>query len=300
MAGIYFDTRFGDIELQVSSVDTERGRDIAVQSPAYGDKHNLTDRGLRQMRTTVEILFADKPGWAPYLDRYDELVRLCERGEVAIFSHPIDGSFRARCSEVSARAEADELAVRATCVFLREDPPQVVFPVAAGVSTIASSEAVNVAAQLANMALADVDFGGIADPDFGVVDDVATTVTAWEQAGAELDAQQVFLEVATLSDRIDTAIADLELAQDLSRYPAYEAMIRLRYQLSRAAEAFTSEAATVFDLYVEVPQPVLRICADVYGAALAVERAEQVTSMNRIRTPNLVPRGTTLKMPAVS
>ncbi len=296
----YFDSLFGDMPLLVSEITTERGRDIAVQSPFAGDKHTNFDQGRRQHRARCEILFADKPGQRSYLDRYDAFVALADSGEIRIFSHPLDGSYRARCDADSVSASADELKVTVSCVFIREDAPQTTFPIGAGVSTDAGPEAVRVASDLANMKLAEIDFGGLADVDFGITDEAADAVDAWQTAGDELDAQQVYLEVATLCDRIDTAIVDLELAQDLSRYQAYETMIRLRYQLTRAAEAFTSESANVFDLYVEVPQPVLRICADVYGAALAVDRADQVTHMNRIRTPNLVPRGTTLKMPAVT
>ncbi len=290
---IYFEASFGGIPLRIGNISTERGRDIAVQSPAYGDKHTLTDRGLRQRSTSCELLFVDVPGQNSYTDRYEAFVRLAESNEPALFSHPIDGQYRARCSNVDAEASADELSIRVSCTFLREDAPQVVFPVAAGVSTSAGPEAVSVAAGLVDEQLAAVGLASTVSAEaFAIVD-------AWHEAGEELDAQRVYLEVATLTELIDTMIADYELAQDLTRYQAYEAVIRLRYQIVRVAEMFTSATATVFDLHVEVAQPVLRICSEVYGAALAVELAEQVTHLNRLRTPSLVPRGTTLKMPAV-
>lgn len=293
MADWYFTASFGDIPLQLSSIDTERGRDIATLSPSYGDKHTLADRGLRQQRTTCEVLFADRPGWRSYLDRCDELVRMAESGEVAIFSHPIDGSYRARCADVSVHAESGALSITATCIFLREDPPRVVRELGAGIDTSAGPAVVAVAAAFADEQLAALDLASTAPGN------VAAAVATWAEAGDELDSQQVYLEVATLTDAIDTAIADLELAQDLERYQAYEAMIRLRYSLTRAAETFTSSSASLFELYVETPRPLLRICAEVYGAADAIARADEVTHLNRIRTPNLVPRGTVLKMPAV-
>lgn len=293
MAEQYFEASFGEVPLHIGSIDTDRGRDIAVQSPSYGDRHTLTDRGLRQQRTTCEVLFIDRPGWRSYLERYDQLIRMFEAGEVAIFSHPIDGSYRARCSEVSVRAEADSLSLSASCTFLREDPPRVVRELGAGIDTSAGPEALSVAAMFADERLAVHGLTSAAPTD------ALAAVTAWSEAGDDLDAQRVYLEVATLTDRIDTAIADLELAQDLSRYQAYEAMIRLRYSLTRAAEVFTADSRSLFELYVETPRPVIRICADVYGAAEAADRADEVTHLNRIRTPNLVPRGTTLKMPAV-
>jgi nucleoid-associated protein YgaU len=50
---------------------------------------------------------------------------------------------------------------------------------------------------------------------------------------------------------------------------------------------------------VTEPMPARLLCAQVYGAAAAEERARQVVELNRIRTPGRIPPGTTLKMPAV-
>jgi hypothetical protein len=72
----------------------------------------------------------------------------------------------------------------------------------------------------------------------------------------------------------------------------------LQYQLQRAAESVASDAERVFDLTVRAPVPLRVLCARVYGASAAEERQAQVARLNALRTPGLVPAGTTLKMPA--
>ncbi|HWU86206.1 MAG TPA: DNA circularization N-terminal domain-containing protein [Kofleriaceae bacterium] len=309
MPVIYFESSFGGVPFLAASLDTERGRDIAVQSPSLGDRHTLRDRGLKQQRTTCEILFIDQPGLAPYTDRCDEFVALAEKPEPQIFSHALHGSFRARAGELTVRADGGAREIRVSCQILRDEPPETVLPVAGGTNPAAGVESVTAAAATASEAL--LELGDAAAPDlaadaredgirYAELAGIADTVAAWNDAGDELDSQQVFLEVASAVDRIDALTEDLELLSDITRWQAYRDVVRLRYEVVRAGEAFTAAARSTFDVYVEQPRPVLAICAEIYGAAQARERAEEVAANNRLRTPGRVPAGTTLKMPAVS
>ena len=92
----HFESMFGDMPLLIASVDTEDGRDIAVQSPARGSRHYLQDRGAKLGRADCEILFVDEPGKATYLDRFAAFRSLVAKGEPQIFSHPLIGTYRAR------------------------------------------------------------------------------------------------------------------------------------------------------------------------------------------------------------
>lgn len=290
---VYFAATFGGIPLLISSIETERGRDVVVQSPAQGDTHVLTDQGRRLRRVSAEILFVDQPGQSSYLDRYDAFVALFEDGKAHVLSHPVEREqFLARGENLTGSADAGALEVRVSAVFLRDEGSAAVSVPSAGVNPTAGLDAIATAAARTKAELAAIDLSST------VPDDVLATVTAWDEAGDELDSQSVFLEVASKVREIDTEIQALQLKADLDNWQAYREMIVLRYELTRAASSFTSAARTVFDLYVDAPRPLLAICAEVYGASLARDLAEQVAKINRIRTPARIPPGTTLKMPS--
>ena len=290
---------YGGLPLLVSSIDTDRGRDIATYSPANGDTHSLGDRGKRLVRVQCEILFVQQPGLADYLDRYREFMSLVDSPDSQVFTHPLDGSYVARAEAASVSSSSDSSSVRVQCTFLRDDVATPVQGVAAGVDATAGVEAVEVAAAEAEAELAALtDLGESAAVATATATPAACVeaVTAWHQA-EDLDSQQVFLDVGELAGRIDRAIETLGLANDLTRWQAYQQFVLLRYQVVRAAEAFTSETESVFELFVETARPVLAICAEVYPAREAVQRAAQVVKLNGLRTPGRVPAGTSLKMP---
>lgn len=288
MPAVYFTAQFGDQRLLISDISTERGRDIAIHSPSQGDEHTLSDRGKKVRRTTCEILFVDQSGLDPYTDRYAAFVQLCEATDPQVFSHPLDGSYLARAEGLTPSASSDAGCIKCSCTFIRDAEPQQVFDVAAGGASIAGVESVEVAVTQTNDALEAI---GEASSAPGTC---LATVTAWTEA-EDLDSQEVFLGVASLVEQLDAAVNELELASDLSRWEAYKQFVLLRYQVVQVAELLTTAAETLFDVYVDSPRPLRVICAEIYGAAAAEERAEEVTNRNRVRTPGRVPAGTTLK-----
>lgn len=294
MPNVYFDASYGGIDLLISSIDTEGGRDIAVQSPSRGDRHVLQDRGRKLRSANVSILFIDQPGLAPYLDRYDQFRALVDAGDSQIFSHPLDGSYQARASELRVSADSGTGQVSCTCTIIAENEPKTVFPLGAGVSAAAGLEAVTTASAAADTSLADA---GLSSP---VPSSCLAAITKWTNAADELDTQEVFLGVASLTQQISDATDALDLASDFRRWNAYQSMINLMYQVVRAGEALTAASAQLFDLTVAHALPLRAICAEVYGGALAADKAAQVARINRIRTPGRVPAGTILKMPSRS
>ena len=287
---IYYDASFGGIDLLIVEITTEGGRDVAVQSPSRGDKHVLQDRGRAHTVSTVEILFCDQPGLPPYTFRYDQFRALVDGGDSQIFSHPLDGSYRVRASNLTTRANAEAHEIRCSCTFLAEDEPQVVSPIGAGTTPTAGVAGVTTAAASADAELASLGLSTTATSA------CTTAVTDWSTAD-DLDSQTVFVAVATLTQQISDAVDTLDLANDLARWQAYQAMINLSYQVQRAGEAFTSSSAQNFSITVGSAQPLLAICANVYGADLAPDMATKVQKLNRVRTPGLVAKGTVLKMP---
>jgi hypothetical protein len=291
LANVYFDASYGGIALLVASLRSSSGRDIVIQSPSHGDKHTLEDRGRKELSTSLAILFCDEVGQDAYLDRFDRFRKIVLDGDAQIFSHPILGSYRARIGDFDFNANADELCVDVQCTVLAEDEPQTLFAAGGGVTGEAGFDVVNVASKNANAQLAAV---GLSTPTPAAC---LTAVTSWS-AATNLDSNAVIADVARLTAVIAADVEDLELATELARWQAYQAMLVLSFQLGEAAKAITQASAQMFDLIVTRRQPVLAICARIYGAALALDRREQVVAINRLRTPGLVPAGTRLKMPS--
>jgi prophage DNA circulation protein len=288
---IKFDSSFGDVPFLVTSISTERGRDVVVHSPAQGSKHTLAAQGKRLRRATCEIKFIDQPGQAPYDERYQALVKLFEGDETRIFVHPLDGSYPAQIAELDVTSDASALEIVATVVFLHEQNEKPVLDPAAGINTLAGVEAVSVAVDRATSVLDEFEL------ESSVLPDVKSTVEAWGDA-TNLDSQEVFLGVSSLTQQIDAEIVRLELLKSNETWTAYREMILLRYELVRAAQAFTSNAPTLIEIFVEQPSPVMAIAAELYGGALAQQRRDEIVKLNRIRTPARVPAGTRLKVPA--
>lgn len=293
MPAVFFTADYGGVPILISQIETERGRDLAVLSPEQGDDHSFEDKGRRVRRASCEILFVDQPGLDAYTDRYDRFLALAESETPQVFTHPLDGSYRARVEGLSVSAASDALAIRVSCTFVRDTPPSSVVGVAPGTTPAAGVEAVATAADAVS---AELEQLGLASD---VPSAVAAGVTSWDET-EDLDSAQVFIEVATLAGAIDAMIDALDLARDLDRWTAYKAAILMRDTLARAAESYTSEVDQIVDLYVDVGRPVIAIAAEVYGGELAQERAAQIVKLNRIRTPGRVQPGTTLKIPRPS
>lgn len=292
---VYYDASFGGMPLLISKIDTEGGRDVVVQSPSRGDKHVLSDRGLRHGASSVDILFVNQPGLDAYTTRYEQFISLAQGSKDAppdaqIFSHPLVGSYLARIGDLKTSADSSSLQISVSCTIHPEDEPQMTFPVGAGTAPAAGVDAVSTAADNADAELAAV---GLSTP---VTAACTESVTDWSTT-SNLDSQSVFVGIASLTGQISDAIDELDLATDLNKWPAYQALVNLHYQVSRAGEALTATAAQMFQITVAAARPMLAICSDVYGADEAADRADDVTQINRVRTPGLVPAGTVLKMP---
>lgn len=296
MPGVYFTALFAGQPFLVNTISTERGRDIVVQSPANGDIHTLADQGKRVWKSTYEVLFCQRPGQADYLERYEQFRDLCHDGDAHELVDPLDGSFVVRAESFAMAHDSESLMARVTVTFLEERNAPPVFPSAAGVDVGAGLESVTTAVDRTTNILDEFD---LEDSPF-VPSSALAEVERWTELAdlGTLDSQDVFLGVSSLTAQIDSAIEVMDLKSQLDQWPVYREMIQLRYEIVRAGAALTSDADSLLEVFVAVPRPVLAICAEVYGAELARQRATEVTKINRIRTPGRVPAGTTLKMPS--
>lgn len=289
MANAYFAAEFGGIPLLIAEIDTVEGRDVVVQSPSRGDVHSLKDRGRKHRVTTCQLLFADRPGQAPYRLRFDAIRKLANDDGSAVLVHPLLGAYTAKIADFSHHATADSLSISATCTFYAEEEPEPVLTAGAGTSAEAGTEAVEIAASNANNALAEI--GQASDTPNACV----AAVDGWSEA-EDLDSQRVFLEAASLVADLNDQIEALSVSLD--QWEAYRAMCLLRYQVARAAESFTSTSTSMLEVTVGEDVPLLALMAEIYGAELAVEKRDEVQKINRLRTPGRVAKGTVLKIPA--
>lgn len=284
--------RFGDQALIVTSFSDDNGRDWNTLSPARGDDHLVQDRGRRQRRTRADILFCNQPGRPDYMAQWFAFRALTELATPSLFTHPTDGTYLAVATEVSSTVEAQRSCVTASCLFVPAEQPRAVFPLGAGVSSSAGPEQVGVLAGAATEQLAAV---GLTSSAPGAC---TAQVASWSEA-EDPDARTISLQAAGLAGRIDDEVARLELVTSLDRWQSYRAMMRLRYSVSLAAAAVTSETSQVSRLVLQVAEPLRSLCARIYGASEAEERARQVMRLNALRTPGMVAAGTTLSLPVV-
>lgn len=283
---------FGGVEMLIQSMSGDTGVDWAVLSPHRGDTHALQNQGRKLRRVECQVLFCDQPGLAdPYLDRYRAFEEMGNAGTPQIFTHPIHGSYLAVIDAPSYDVSGDEQAVRCRCSFVAMEEPVSVQAVGAGVAAVAGPEDVGVRATAADAELAAI--GEASDTPA----ECLARAEAWAN-GDVGDARQVLLEVATLTAQIDAAIVTMDLLSDYSRWQAWKSLIQLRYSITQAAQAATAEASNVVDYRVRVATPLRSLCARLYGARLAEDRAGEIVSINGIRIPGLIPAGTVLKVPA--
>jgi hypothetical protein len=291
MADFHYESMFGDMPILIASIETDDGRDIAVQSPARGSRHYLQDRGAKLGKADCEILFVNEPGKASYLERFARFRALVAAGEPQIFSHPLIGTYRARAEGGRHSASSETKQVRYQCAFLPEDEPQPTVPTGAGVAPVAGVETVTVAVGEVNDQLAATGLTS------SVADDVLAFIAGVADS-SDVDSQAVLSGVATATGQINAAIDELDLATNIERWPLYQALINLNAAVQRAGDSLTSDSDRMISLRVDRPIPLISICAGVYGPDAAVEQSDRVTRLNRVRTPNRVPAGTTLRMPA--
>jgi hypothetical protein len=216
---------------------------------------------------------------------------LVAAGDPQIFSHPLIGTYRARAEGGRHSADSQTKQVRYQCAFLPEDEPQPTTPTGAGVAPVASVETVTVAAAAATDALTAENLTSTAPQN--AIDFIVGAVNS-----ADVDSQGVIGGVSDLTGQINSAIDELDLATHIDRWPVYQAMINLLSAVQLAGQALVADSEEMISLRIDRPIPLLSLCAEIYGPELATDRADRVTRINRIRTPNRVPAGTTLRLPA--
>lgn len=291
----FYDTTWGIVRLFCSSISTENSRKQVVHELATGDVHPVSDRGMAVRRTRCSLLFDEMPGEPrSAFDRFLEFKAQVDRGDDAIFTHPIDGSYLAKVGEFSYVIDEDSNIVDASAEFISNDEIIAVRPAAVG--TAAATGVDDVAAR-ADELTANLDAKGLTSD---VPELAKTTVDAWT-SGDSVPTRDVVNETAELIEKIGSFIEDNGLEDDLELWDVYVSTILLGDSIRAAALAATSDAPSIFVMRVALPTSVLALVLRVYPASEAEDRERQVRELNDLRTPSgLISAGSDVIMPSRS
>jgi hypothetical protein len=291
----YFDTTWGIIRLFCSAIVTDNSRKQVVHELATGDVHPVQDRGLVPRKTRCSLLFDEMPGESKSaFDRFLEFKAQVDRGDDAIFTHPIDGSYLAKVGEFTYEIDEDSNIVNAVAEFIANDEITAVRPSAVG---SAAATGVDDVEARADELRASLDAYGIEStaPELA-----KTTVDGWS-SGESVPTRDVMNQTAELVEAIGQMIELEGLEDDIELWPVYVSAIMLGDSIRAAALAVTSEAPAVFVMRVAVPTSVLALVLRIYPAVEAEDRERQVRELNDLRTPSgLISAGTDLIMPSTS
>lgn len=301
MARDLYEITWGSIRLFCAKVETDNSRTLVVHELAQGDEHPVSDRGAAPRTTRCDLLFDDFPGEpGTPLDRFLKFKAMVDDGVEDVFIHPIDGAYSAKVGDFHYSIDDDTNFVEVTCEFRANDVIAATLRSGLGVVPSIGVDAVAARADELNAALESVDLS----PELLDVDLPADLITAaaalpdaWIEG--ELPTRDILVDVARVTDQLATLTSLLE--DDLALFPAWKAAMLFGAAFRVAAQAATSETASVFVMRVGTPTSVLALVVRVYGGTEADERERQVRSLNDIRTPSgLLEAGTELVMPALT
>lgn len=289
MIDALYEAMFGGIRLWASRISTVNGRKLVVHSPSSGDDHPLQDRGLEVRTASCTLQFHEMDG-EPMTgrERFDRFCEIVELGEPQMFTHPLRGSYLARVGRFDHDLDEDSN-LTAEVEFVPEDRIPAVTVALAGTSAAAGEDAVAGAGAAANEELEQL---GISTP---VTAEATAAVEAWQDP--DTSARRVFVDVAQLTEKINSEIERLELASSLSHWQAYRAMLLLADALVAAGRASTSDVARIMTVKTARPIALISLLASVYGAREAHPRRPQAMALNDIPTPAWIEAGTELRLP---
>jgi len=293
-----YQSSYGGVRLDVLSTQDDLSRALARYKYPHRDGADVEDMGGEELVTHCRVIFFPRDG-QDARQAFLDFIAVTKTGLTQTFVHPLFGERRCKVGHIGAEAEFGTRDTIMVDVEFIEDKTEAGFFSAGAGAPVASS-----VAEVSTIA-ADVD-DGLVDVNDGLIEDdeepISTTVhtdalaavTQWDENDS-LTERDVRFQAATLANKIAAETDRLELATDVSRYPIVTAFTRLHWAVRRAAEAFIQRTPRLFEITVAAPRPLLVIAAETYGADQAADRYEQLLSLNDVRTPNRVPRGTVLK-----
>lgn len=279
--------------LHVLGTRDDLSRSLVEHKYTRRDGANIEDQGGEPRRVTLDLIFADGLYGGESVAAYHAFMVILQDGEAHTLIHPLTGAFTARPGQISADTQAEERGViRMSVEFLEHSTDQSIFELREGSPAAAGVEEVRSAGAELDAALAELGQASTAGAD------ALAVVERWSTSDELLTRRDLDVQLTRTASAIDQEISRLEVATDISTYPTLVALQRLLDSVRRAAEAILATTPRVTEHYVAAARPLLAICQDLYGGALALERFEQLLRMNRIDNPALLEAGTTITVVA--
>lgn len=291
---------WGTQVLDASSTQLEHGRAVTELVPAVGDGGAVLDSGPQNRRLRARIQWIPRDGEtdADALGRRDAFLASVTEGDARLLVDAVDGEvFAARVADISTSNapqaaltdDVDFVEDRST-TFAPRDPN-------VGAEPRAGAEAVQVAADLADAALADV---GLESPE---PQRAAATAAEWADRASDSDAVVDARRVSAELDARVTGLGDtrstLGLASTVETGAAEVAVLRVEAALRLAAAAATRTTALSQEITLPRATSLLGLCAQIdpararalYDGARALQRLDAVLA---------IPAGTVVRIPRLS
>lgn len=277
-----FEVNGGVIDLAVTRASDRFGRVLSEHEYPYREGARIRDMGGIARRTRVSLVFIPPD----VVGRVNAMVAAWKRGQVGRLTHPVFGSFAAYVEDFSVDVEAEARDyVVASCSFVEDiesaENARELFPGATD-DTPARAALDDVERELADRNLTSDTPAA-----------VRSQLAAWESADRP-DRQELALQLAALSNRLQADIDRFDLATDVGNYPLVIAFISLQNNLRNLVDRVAATTPALTTYTVRVRRPLLAILQDLYGGAGAIARFERTLSMNTIREPHAVEPGTVL------
>lgn len=285
---------WGQIRMFCAQTNTDGSRTKVVHEPSSGSVHVVQDRGSRVNRTVAKLLFDEfEFTGAPLpIDAARIMAAAVDTGEVAVFTHPLLGSYLASVGDFHFEISESGV-ITADAEFIAEANPDPIAPTGAGSPAVSGENSVNAAADELDDVLAESGIGSSA------TDDGRASVASWSAGEEPAPPRQVQIDAARISNQIQVEIEQGGFEHDLELFGAFRAYIMFGDAIRVAAIAATSVARAVFTMKVTEHTALLPLAARVYGGADAAQRAADIAAMNDISTPGWLPPGN-YTMPARS
>lgn len=302
-----FECRFGGIRLDVQSTEDQLGRVVVTHQIPHLEGAPVRDQGAEPRTTRCRIIFFPLDEKDDPRERFYFFQAKVAEGRTQTFTHPITGSYRAKCGPLTLTAAAEPReTLMVECTFHEDSDTPAAFESGAGAPAAAGTDEVRAASADLDAGLVEVNDELLADdPDAEplsttVGTDCVTAATGWEDAAASADdgitARRVNLELVALSDSISRETDRLELALHPERWPIARALANLHYSIRRASEAVVRETPRLAEVTLLAATSVYALAARTYPGEPFEARAEQILNLNDIPNPARIEAGTRLKV----
>lgn len=284
---------YGGIEIDVVATVDTIARSIVSHTYARRDGGDLIDFGAEPRVTECRILFFERspdkenPSELNHLQRYAAFCAVVARGTPQPFVHPITGQYTALVENFTSEASAeDPNTIDVSCSFVEDTTSPAVYttrPLDAGVAAVATE------ALLLDAAAVDAGLS----PSGAAI---SALVDGWDAGTTTV--REVNAQMAAITQTVDDAIDEYELATDPSKYYLYRSYQRLHYSARRAAELFKESQPQIYSVTLTADKPLRVLVAENYGALDLEARYSQIVNLNDLDDPTLIKAGTTLRVPA--